>query len=236
MISSDNVYFYVPSPSSTIPVLDVNATTVLLCCLFPTVVGYLRGVEVIDHTSFTYTGQAKSFDWVNHGFKLHLPEKALPPEVEECDIHVKVSLSGQFQFPDGSDVISGIYWIFTPHVFVQPVTVEIQHCVQFSSPEDSENLTFVVAKCSQENLPYQFSTLKGGVFSPHSSYGSIQLTHFSGVGVIQRDKHHTRTQKSYCAKLYYVPKNIAGWDVHFVITLNMELHISVSVNLTYLVV
>ena len=195
------------------------------------ILGYLRGVEVIDHTSFTYTGQAKSFDWVNHGFKLHLPEKALPPEVEECDIHVKVSLSGQFQFPDGSDVISGIYWIFTPHVFIQPVTVEIQHCIQFFSPEDSDNLTFVVAKCSQKNLPYQFKILEGGVFYPHSTYGSIQLTQFSGFGAIRRDKKHTRTRKSYCAKLYYIPKNSAGWDVDFVITLNTELHMSVSISL-----
>jgi len=33
-----------------------------------------NGVEVIDHTSFTYTGQAQSFEWVDCGFKLHIPE------------------------------------------------------------------------------------------------------------------------------------------------------------------
>ena len=178
-------------------------------------------------------GQAQSFDWVNHGFKLHLPENALPPEVDKCKVHVKVSLTGEFQFPDGSEVISGIYWIYAPHVFVQPVTVEIQHCVQLESPQDSDDLALVVAKCSQKNLPYQFKVLEGGVFSPHSSYGSIQVTHFCGIGAIRRNNHRTRTQKCYCAKLYYILKNRTRWDVHFVITLNMDLHISVSINLTY---
>ena len=157
----------------------------------PPLVGYLRGVEVIDHTSFTYLGHAKSTEWVDHGFKLHLPENALPPEVEECEVHVKASLSGQYKFPDGSDVISGIYWIYAPHEFAQPVTAEIQHCVQLASPEDSDDLSLVVAKCSQKNLPYEFKLLEGGVFSPHSSYGSIQLTHFSALGIIRRNKRHT---------------------------------------------
>ena len=193
----------------------------------PSIVGYLRGVDVIDHTSFTYTGRAQSFEWVNRGFKLHIPENALPPGVDECQFHVKVSLSGQFQFPEDTELISGIYWIANRHKLAKPVTVEIQHFIRFSH---SDSLKFVVAKCSQKNLPYKFCVLEGGVFSPHSSYGYIQLTHFSGVGAIRRDKHHTRTQRIYCAKLYYIPKNITRWDVHFVITLDMELHTSVSMN------
>ena len=63
--------------------------------------GYLQGIEVIDHTSFMYTSRAQSFEWLNRGFKLHLPEGALPPEANECQVHVKASLSGQFQLPEG---------------------------------------------------------------------------------------------------------------------------------------
>ena len=191
-------------------------------------VGYLRGVDVINHTSFTCTGQAQSFERMKYGFKLHIPENALPPEVEECEVHIKASFSGQFQFPDGTEAISAIYWISTQHKFIHPVTIEIQHCIQLASPDDSDDLALVVAKCSQKNLPYQFKILEGGVFSPHSSYGSIQLTHFSGVGAIRRQKHHTRTQKRYCAKLYYISSSISGWNLHFVITLNLDAHISVS--------
>ena len=202
------------------PDLDVD--------LPPSFVGYLRGVDVINHTSFTYTGQAQGFEWIKYGFKMHIPENALPPKVEECEVHIKASLSGKFQFPDDTDVISAIYWISTPHKFVHPTTIEIQHCIQISSCEDSNDLALVIAKCSQKNLPYQFKILEGGVFSPHGSYASLQLTHFSGVGAIRRQRHHTRIQKRYCAKLYYISTGIFGWNLHFVITLNLDAHISVS--------
>ena len=205
---------------------------------FSSVVGYLRGVEVIDHTSFTYTGRARSFEWVNRGFKLHLPEDALPPDVDECRVHVTASLSGQFQFPEDTELISGIYWIATPHKFAEPVTVEIEHCS--SRTEHPSSLTYIVAKCTQEDLPYRFSVLNGGVFATSSRYGSISLTHFSGVGIVSRSpRHPSRVQKvphrrlsnvrSYCARLYYSSSGIHSWEVYFTIMWDSELHIDVSI-------
>ena len=208
----------------------------------PSFTGYLRGVEVSDHTSFTYTGRAQSFMWLDRGFKLHLPEGALLPEVNECRVHVKASLSGQFQFPEDAELVSGIYWIATPHVFTKPVTVEIQHCS--SGTDHPSSLTYIVAKCTQEDLPYKFNTLNGGVFAPSSRYGSIDMTHFSGVGIatqsprrpslIQRLVHrhpqheHESNTKSYCARLYYSSSGILSWEVYFAIMLDLDLHVSVS--------
>ena len=123
----------------------VTVVMVMVYTLSPSVVGYLRGVEVIDHTSFTYTGRAQSFEWVDHGFKLHLPEDALPPEVDECRIHVKVSLSGQFQLPEDTELVSGIYWIATPHKFAKAVSIEIQHC---SNTEHPSSLTYILQQCT----------------------------------------------------------------------------------------
>ena len=195
------------------------------------------------NTSFTFTGRAQSFEWVNRGFKLHIPEDALPPEVNECRIHIKTSLSGQFQFPEDMELVSGIYWIATPHDFMKPVTVEIQHCS--SGADHPSSLTYIIAKCTQEDLPYKFNTLNGGVFAPSSRYGSIILTHFSGVGIASRSPRrqsliqrlvHRRPQvqseissvKSYCARLYYSSSGILSWEVYFAIMWNLELHISVS--------
>lgn len=76
---------------------------------------------------FIYTGRAQSCEWVDHGFKLHIIQDALPPEVDECWFHVKVSISDQFQFPEDTELISGIYWKTTHHKFAKPVTAEIQH-------------------------------------------------------------------------------------------------------------
>ena len=209
----------------------------------PLVVGYLRGVEVIDHISFTYTGRAQSFEWVDHGFKLHVPQDSLPPEVNECRIHIKASLSGQFQFPEDMELVSGIYWIATSQNFTKPLTIEIQHCSL--GTDHPSSLTYITAKCTQEDLPYKFNTLNGGVFAPSSRYGSIRLAHFSAVGIasrssrrhslIQRLVHRhpqveseTSNVKSYCARLYYSSNGVLSWDVYFAIMWNLELHISVS--------
>ena len=207
--------------------------------------GYLRGVEVIEHTSFTYTGRAQSFIWRRFGFKMHFPDHALPSGVNECWLHIKASLSGQFTLPEDTEVVSGIYWIASPYKFEKFVTLEIQHCV--TNPElllHASSLTFIVAKCTQEDLPYQFKILDGGVFSSNSRYGSIKLTHFSGLGTAfrslrrpsliqrlsRRPRQHESDAKSYCARLYYSSSGIHSWEVYFAIMWNLELHITVSID------
>ena len=160
--------------------------------------------------------------------------------MDKCHIHVKASLSGRFQFPEDTELISGVYWIACRHKFVKPVTVEVQHCA--ANLEYSSSLTYIVAKCNQEDLPYQFKTLEGGVFSPSSQYGSINLTHFSGLAVaylwstfMQLFGLTTRqpepNTRSYCARLYYSSSGSNCWEVCFAIVCNLELHISVSINI-----
>ena len=188
--------------------------------------GYLRGVDVVARTEFTYTGAAESFEWSGHGFRLHFPEHVLPRDVSACVVDVKAAISGQFEFPEGAELVSGVYCIYCPHKFTQPVTVELQHCADITSKEDASQLSFVRAKCSQPNLPYHFKPLDGGVFSEHNSYGSVPLTHFSMVGVVKR-KRHLRT--NYCSQLYYREDQLERQTVHFVITQDLKLHIKVCV-------
>ena len=39
---------------------------------------------------------------------------------------------------------------------------------------------------TQKDLPYLFIEQDGGVFTSHSSYGSLSLSHFSGIGIVVR--------------------------------------------------
>ena len=169
---------------------------------------------------------------------MHFPENALPPGVDECRVHIKVSLSGQFNFPRDTELVSGLYWLSCRHVFTRPVTVEIQHCAQ--DVQQQSMLTYIVASCSQEELPYQFKTLEGGVFSSSSRYGTINLTHFSGLGItsqlrsrqsllqkFSQKMRYTRV-KRYCAQLYYSSSGVHSWEVYLAIMWDLELHINVS--------
>lgn len=222
--------------------LKVNSNCAACSCS-----GHLRGVEVIDYTTLTYNGSAVSFVWRRFGFKIHFPDSALPSEVKECQVYITASLSGQFLLPEDTELISGIYWITCPQRFVKPVTIEVQHCATKSKHRKySSCFKFIVTKHFQKNLPYQFKILDGA-FTPNSQYGSIKLTHFSGVGIVfkpiqsmmqwlslgfyQPSHQPELNPRSYYARLYYSNSGTNSWKVHFTITWSLELHMAVSIQI-----
>ena len=99
---------------------------------------------------------------------------------------MQVSLSSQFQIPSGSKLVSAVYWVSSPHKFTKPITIEIQHCAIPADDKQCSQLTFVHTMHTQKDLPYLFMEQDGGVFTSHSSYGSLSLSHFSGVGIVVR--------------------------------------------------
>ena len=183
---------------------------------------YLRGFEAFAQTSFTFIGSSsQSFEWKGYGLKLHVPEGAVPGTEEGCTINIKAGLGGQFEFPGNSQLVSCIYWLSCPQKFLEPVTLEIQHCGLIANSSQSSSLHFVVAKSSQPELPYKFKALDKGAFSPHSSYGSLQVSQFSFFGIFGR------CQRYYSA-VYYINKGFNRWNVEFVMTHDLEVHLEVS--------
>ena len=211
--------------------------------LFP-FTDYIRGVDVIAETCYVLTKGAQSFEWEEYGFKLHVPEGSLPEGLDQCEVKVKVSLSGHFDLPESSELVSAVYWVYSPHLFVEPLTVEIQHCAAITTPTQCTQLTFIR---TQKELPYSFKELDGGSFEPNSPYGSIPVTHFSGIGIgvakksIRRSSSRkgvmhvgpgSRSQSAssssrgtsveedvrvqYCGLLYTF-KKLNDWRVHFVV-------------------
>ena len=189
---------------------------------------YLKGVDVIAETSVLITNQAQTFNWKGYGLKLHIPQGALPAGLEECRLVMKVGLSGQFELPENTSLVSAVYWIDSEprHRFTQLLTVEIQHCVNLAL---TSKLRFVHAKCSQKYLPYAFEEAREGrKFSTESAYGSMQLTHFSIWSVIYQ---MLVPGILYRARLYYQRKGVNRIDIHFVVTKDLEAHATVSTEL-----
>ena len=162
---------------------------------------------------FTVSTEGGLFQWKGYGLRLHVSKDSLPAGTVECRINIKVSLSGQFQLPEDSDLLSPVFWISAPCKFTKPVTLEIQHCALTEDEAALSNLSFVLTKCTQRDLPYRFRQVDGGVFTTNSTYGSIQLSHFSGVGVAGRKG----TPRLYCAHVYHSKKNSHEWRFYFVI-------------------
>ena len=167
-------------------------------------------------TSFLITNQAQTFHWAGYGLKLHIPQGSLPTGLEECRLYIKVGLSGEFEFPKDTSLVSAVYWIDSEpqRRFYKPIKMELQHC---STSNQSSELSIVQAKCSQEFLPYTFTPMKEGEFKL-SSYGSIHLSHFSLFAV-------TGKMPQYCAGLYYISRE---QKVCFVITKNLKAYKTVN--------
>ena len=178
----------------------------------------IRGVEVIGEAEFKILDQGGSFEWKEYGLKFHIREGSLPPDIGECSINIKASLSGQFQLPEDSDLLSPVMWIKAPCEFTKPVTLEIQHCALREDEAALSSLSFVSAKCSQRDLPYKFRQVDGGVFTTHSSYGSIQLNRFSGFAVTGKGG----TPQAYCGHCYCTAEQMDDRRYYFVITQDLD--------------
>ena len=187
----------------------------------------IRGADIIAKTTLEVVpGTPISHCWKGYGLMLYIPADALPLGTRTVTMSIQASLSGQYQLPEDTELVSGVYWVAFPQKLSRPITLELQHCAHLENPEQLSSLFFLRAKCNQKTLPYQFQPFSGGVFSTTTCYGAIELSHFSGVGVGRRK----RKKKRYTAQIFYIPQvTTTMWLMHFTITFDLELYLKVCV-------
>ena len=188
--------------------------------------GYNRihGADIVDEQEWVVTKEGMNFQWIGHGFKLYIPKNALPEGIS-YSINIRVSLAGQFELPEGYELVSAVYWVATPGRFTKPVTIEVQHCANFSNPSQ---LCFVRTSCAQKSLPYKFKVIDGGSFSLGSKYGALSTVRFSGIGVAKEVTPGAHSCQ-YCAQVDFTAKHLQDcWYCHFVITKDLETCLAVS--------
>ena len=183
---------------------------------------YTVGTDVYKQRHFTYTGKNDHLFWEEYGIKLQFF-----PYTSEIHIEGAVSVlsvdDDNCKFPEGTELVSAVYDIAANKPFPVPVKVEIQHCIPLQDENEASRLgmTFVIAN-TQQGPPYIFRELSGGNFAPRSSYGEIQLTHFSRLSQIIRWR--LGHPIPFFAGLYF-PRND---QANFVVTQNLAAHITVS--------
>ena len=179
-----------------------------------------RGVEVCAETTVVVTNNPLTFVWQGYGLKLNIPKGSLPAGMDEAAIYIQASLSGQYEFPENSHLVSAVYWLRCNRkcLFKKFLSLEINHCAKSANVS---KLSVVKAVCSQKCLPYKFERL-GGNFNQYSSFGEIELNSFSGVAVTQDDSE----EREYCAMLYYHRIDYE-LSISFVVTWNTETHLTV---------
>ena len=169
----------------------------------------------------------QKFEWASYGFYIEVPEGALAADVT-ASVGVKVILGGQFQLPENSQLISAVYWISSSEVFLKEVAVNIQHCAVIRSEEQCSKCKFIIAKCSQEVLPYRFKE-KEGLFNEHTQYATIKLKQFSLVGATGPEN----TELRYMGLKFYKPiPHTVRVDFIFVVIRNLEAELKVCAGCT----
>ena len=166
----------------------------------------LRDVEKIGEVVFSIEGASSQvIEWKDHGLKIVAPAGCLP---QHSEIAIVALAAGRFEFPSGTQLVSGLYAIACSEKLNRPIELSIQHCVDLQKPEQAKLLSFMRAKCSQQKPPYIFQHLDGGKFPLDSPYGSIVLKQFCVLGHgLQKGKniiciihvyslncHHTQAQ------------------------------------------
>ena len=186
---------------------------------------FLRGVEVYRETVLEVVGdKPQKVEWPGYGFFIEIPKGAVPPGVT-VSVGVKVIPAGQFEFPENRQLISAIYWVSSSIEFIKEVSVNIQHCAVVRSEDQCSQFKFIIAKCSQSQLPYRFRE-REGLFSSHTQYGAIKLKQFSLLGETAPEDTDTL-----CTAFMFYKQRLASpltaVDFHFVIVRDLEPNLQV---------
>ena len=131
--------------------------------------------------------KALSFEWDGYGLKMEIPAHAAGQSgASPLEIGMVALISGQFEFPPGTKLVSGVYAIASSRKPAQPLLLLMEHCVDLQSTEETISLHFVRASCFQSTRPYKFECLDQGDFPISSRYGSIQSKKFSLLALVHR--------------------------------------------------
>ena len=111
------------------------------------------------------------------------------------------------------------------------MAVNIQHFAVITSEEQCSKFSFIIARCSQKELPYTFREREGS-FNPHTQYGAIKLKQFSLVGETSPED----TELRFTSLKFYKPMSstLTMVDYIFVVVYNHELFLEVHACVVYI--
>ena len=174
--------------------------------------------------------QQQMFPLSDYGIKVIIPPSAVPHDIQRITISVQVIGSGPFVFPSHCQPISCFYWIQSTCKFLKPVEVHLEHHAEILSEEDSQECRFIVStESSSPPYRFQISDRINSIFPVGSSYGIIKVAKFSFffIGWIQKIRANFSNRFRYVWMVYYRQSHENDWDLHVVVTKNLELFLQV---------
>ena len=122
-------------------------------------------------------------NWEEYGLRIGVLQGTLL-STETAEVAVVALVGGQFVFPKNTKVVSAIYAVAVSKPLLQPLRLDLQHCVNLVRPSQTRHLEFAIAPVNTPSLPYEFSLVEGGEFTVNNCYGSIYRSKFCLVGIV----------------------------------------------------
>ena len=174
--------------------------------------------QILNNSKMNQTINLKQF-----GFKLHFqPNTSLKP------VSFTIGIVGLLPYiipPSNTTLVSALYYIKTSSNLLQPVIIEIQHCVNTTNG----GLTFAKATTeSDPSSPYVFKKLSGGRFN-RKYWGTIKLLNFCFVGIFNEGEN---SSCDYLLHLSRLRRNHEPSVYQVVLTASLGLNVHKEVNCT----
>ena len=144
----------------------------------------LKGMVTVGKKIFLYNADSDHELTVDEcGLRLIIPAMVIKPTESVYEVAAQGLWGGKFVFPEDSNLVSGVCYISIANSceLNEYVTVKLEHCVEIIDENQTQYLSFVVAKSGP---PFKFEYLPGGSFSSQTQYGTIPLKRFSLFAIV----------------------------------------------------
>lgn len=145
----------------------------------------LKDMCIGGDKSFRIHGDSPLFlNWEKYGLRVIVSQGTLSPR-DTCKVTLTALVGGQFQFPEGIELISAVYDISVSKPLLKPINLQMQHCANLVNENHTFYLSFATASVEKKTLSYQFQLENGGQFWPGDQYGSIVLTRYCLIAIVK---------------------------------------------------
>ena len=190
----------------------------------------LHGSQIVGENRFLLKGNSpQSLDWSDYGFKMYFPQDTLPPH-DTCEVAVLALIGGNFQIPEGTELVSAIFSVSFAKEVNQPVQVEIEHCVELTSQNDADEMIFVATDTSGGEV---FKAVNEAKFPPNNRYGITDQLHFSNrfMAILRRIfRRPAPLPIKYFGCLFYQTVKLNQWTVEFFVIKAIKAHEQVKLH------
>ena len=190
----------------------------------------LHGAQIAGENRFLLKGNSpQPLNWSDYGFKMHFPQDTLPPH-DTCEVAVLALIGGNFQIPEGTELVSAIFSVSFAKEVNRPVQVEIEHCVELTSPNDADEMIFVATDTSGGEV---FKAVNGAKFPPNNRYGITDQLHFSSrfIAILRRIfRRPASLPIKYFGCLFYQTVKLNQWTVEFFVIKAIKAHEQVKLH------